>query len=161
MRVLQHWIDTEFEPWEKCDGSCEIGHCDPCTEWKRALHEKNECYCEVMKSDKELLKLETFIKKKCRAIDPSWWEDSLPSILEEFETKEKLPKDFDLKRQDCPKMSQCLSIMTKKLLWTEEYALEKSLPMLTRWQVKHRASGGTVEVIRPLKIVKKRILLKP
>ena len=81
-------------------------------------------------------------------------------MLTKFEAAvETPPSDLSLfTRRSCPKMSQCMSILVKKLTWMEEYALEKMTPLLTRWQLDHLASGGVTQVVRPEKILKRRVV---
>jgi hypothetical protein len=81
-------------------------------------------------------------------------------VLAEFEAAEEAsPSDLSLfTRRSCPKMSQCMSILVKKLSWMEEYALEKMTPLLTRWQLEHLASGGVKQVVKLEQILKRRVV---
>jgi flap endonuclease GEN len=181
IRVLRGvWIETRFEPWSSCRG-CSFQSqrcCEYCGLWRKnvpiidsAAHDENtSCVCTRLTDSIELQKLENSVKKKCRTMTASmgaeWWtSDGLPKIIREFETAEPLPDPSQLGRSQCPKMPQCLSILVKKLLWTEEYALEKTIPLLTRWQLEHLSDIGVEgtrrdvrEVIEPVKILKKRIV---
>lgn len=56
--------------------------------------------------------------------------------MNEFEVEQKLPA-IKQKRSTTgrPNFDQCVELLVKKLAWTEEYAMEKMLPVITRWQV--------------------------
>lgn len=119
----------------------------------------NDCICSYIANDKKLQKLESSVKKKCKAIEQTWWEEEYQQILEEFFSEDGTNVNMsEYTKQNCPKFSQCLSILVKKLAWEEEYAKEKILPIISRWQVKHKVSGGQMDVIIPMKIVKKRVV---
>ena len=58
-------------------------------------------------------------------------------MLDEFQCTQKTP---NLKKigesAPRPNFDTCVELMVRKLAWTEDYAVEKMLPVLTRWQVK-------------------------
>ena len=161
LKFLSFWIETSFEEWIEC-GSCEdhgFIHCNYCEQWRNSLV-VSDCICSRLRGDREFLKVDTSIKKKCRAsIEPAFWSTEYRRIVDEFFGEDHLPSVADITQmvsRDCPKMTQCMSILVKKCGWTTTYALEKVMPLLTRWQVEHLSSGGVMEVLQPLKIVKKR-----
>ena len=110
----------------------------------------------MLMENKSLLKLEESTKKKCAEFDTNFWTDTFEKIIQEFvsdeEQKTKVSKnDFKL---ECPKVDNFITICEKKLTWTQEYAIEKLLPILSRWQV----NTPDKPVIKPVHIVKKRIV---
>lgn len=164
IRVLQFWIENVFQPWiacssfKDCQNDSEDRHCKTCEKWQHAVSD-DDCLCQRLKQDPNLVKVENGLKKKCLLLPMDWWRDDVPKILAEFEVKESAPTDLsEFTNYGCPKIKQCLSIMCKKLLWVEEYALEKLIPILTKWQIEHLSSGGRQEVIEPEVFVKKRIV---
>ncbi|TRY64160.1 hypothetical protein TCAL_03597 [Tigriopus californicus] len=164
IRVLQYWIGIEFQTWTTCSSPkyCQNGpedlHCDACEKWQNSVSDE-DCLCQRLKQDPSLVKVENGLKKKCLLLPMDWWRDEMPKVLAEFDVKETVPTDLsEFTTYSCPKIKQCLSIMCKKLLWVEEYAMEKLIPLLTKWQIEHLSVGGRQEVIEPEVFVKKRIV---
>ena len=165
LEMLKFWIKIKFETWIRCFGDClrsgDDKHCAYCDLWRDCQSglESFDCICATLSENKELLKLETNVKKKCAKVDLSWWITDYPKIIAEFSnTSEELPDLRLVKQLSCPKISQCLSILVKKLAWEEKYALDTLIPVLTRWQLKHLCSGGNIQVIEPVEILKKRVV---
>ena len=169
LAYLSFWIETSFAAWTECN-SCEdltAVHCSHCEGWQRSLAVA-DCICNIIRGDKDFLKIDTSVKKKCRTnIDPSFWKTEFPLIVNEFfagkSAEEYVPSIADITQivlRDSPKITQCMSILEKKCAWTTAYALEKMIPLLTRWQLEHLSSGGVKEVLRPLQIVKRRIVAR-
>lgn len=163
--ILKFWIQIQFEPWIHCFGDCfksttETLHCTYCQSWRnhQASLGDRDCVCALLSGSKELLRLETTVKKKCTKVDPTWWITGFPKIIDEFNTSEELPDLKRVKQLSCPKVGQCLSILVKKLAWEETYALDTLIPILTRWQLRHLCSGGNVQVVEPVEILKKRVV---
>ena len=165
LECLNFWIETSFEAWTECS-SCEdlsLVHCNYCERWQTSLA-VSDCICNRLRGDRDFLKVDTSIKKKCRAnIDPTFWGTEYRQIVDEFLAampgQDHLPSFADITQivsRDCPKIAQCMSILVKKCFWLETYALEKVIPLLTRWQLEHLSSGGVMEVLGPIKIVKRR-----
>lgn len=50
-----------------------------------------DCHCKLLAENKELLKVENAIRKRCSAIDISWWSTQYLDILKEFLTDQDLP----------------------------------------------------------------------
>ena len=65
-----------------------------------------------------------------------------------------IPKRLEI---HCPKVPQFVAMAVTKLGWTEEYAIEKIIPVLTRWQIAcpHDSAPPLLEVV---KVVKKRVV---
>jgi len=168
LECLHFWIETHFEAWTECS-SCEdllsLVHCNYCERWQSSLA-VSDCICNRLRGDREFLKVDTSIKKKCRDnIEPAFWRTEYRQIVDEFLAtmpgRDHVPSASvtditQIVSRDCPKMTQCMSILVKKCAWTPNYALEKVIPLLTRWQLEHLSAGGVMQVLRPLKIVKKR-----
>ena len=80
-----------------------------------------------------MLKLEENIKKKCKEL-PDFWNDTFENVINEFMKPsargvvEKV-RHFQV---NCPKLDDFVNICVKKMAWTEEYAVEKFLPIITR-----------------------------
>jgi len=62
-------------------------------------------------------------------------------------------KKIDLKICS-PQVNCIVDICISKLSWTQEYALEKALPIISRWQV----NNPETRLINPIKILKKRTI---
>lgn len=154
LEMMSFWIETKFEASDcwKCN---HFSHCSRCERWNEVVRSGGGCLCEPMK-DKKVAKVDALIKKRCQAVAQTFWTEDYPKIVDEF-VKERPVPDIDacLKR-NCPKIGHCMSILVKKLAWTEEYAQERMLPLLTRWQLEHLVQGGVSQVIRPEAIAKKR-----
>ena len=168
---LNFWVETCFETWSEC-GMCEeelrsaAVHCNYCERWQRSLAASGDCICSRLRGDKIHLKIDTSVKKKCQGnIDPAFWSTTYQRVIEEFmpvvPRRDSTPSNAHLNQfisRGCPKMTQCMSILVKKCAWTVSYALDKMIPLMTRWQLEHLSSGGTREVLCPIGVVKKRIV---
>ena len=110
----------------------------------------------MLMENKALLKIEESTKKKCSELEDSeFWTSTFDDIIEEF-TKKDDNCELDLEKVPLnhPQLDTIVSICEKKLGWTQEYALEKSIPMITRWQVNH----PDVKIVKPIQIIKKRVV---
>ena len=167
LAYLKFWIDTSFKAWTECSLCEDFGsfHCNYCERWQSCLA-VSDCICSCMRKDRDFLKVDSSIKKKCLAnIDPAFWSTEYAQIVDEFWAampgQDHEPSTADITEivsRDFPKISQCMSILVKKCAWTSAYSLEKLVPLLTRWQLEHLSSGGTMEVLKPLKVVKRRVV---
>ncbi len=104
---------------------------------------------------------------RCLSLGMDWWNTTYPKVVAEFLEEEDclLPDSQQLKhcqgigRPDVP---ACLSILVRKLAWTEEYAVQKMIPLVALWQARsdadreeeEEAQGDTL--LCPLRIVKRR-----
>lgn len=102
-----------------------------------------DCHCTLLINSGDLFKIENSFKKKCSVVEKSFWSLEFPQILDEFDSEEdsNLPKLKKSASTEKPDFDSCVEIMVKKLAWTEEYAVEKMLPVLTRWQVQALTGG--------------------
>lgn len=169
LNALKFWSKKGF-PFDEKKGKaglvfkCSIclessNHCSDCREWMDLVSD-GECHCRYLVSA-ELFKLENNLKKKCSIVDVVWWQTDFQKILDEFEDEQKIPELKKSSNFQAPDFDKCVEILVKKLSWTEEYAVEKMLPVLTRWQVKHfrdhPSKRSNEEIIRPERISKKRV----
>ena len=166
--AFKYWIQKKFGPIVQkvskskeyqcytCSNGNDVNHCQDCEEWSLAVNSFDSCHCQLLTKHKHLFKLEESLKKKCAELEfASFWNKRFLQILEEFQqSKEvKLPHNFKI---SCPKVDEFIAIASKKLAWTEEYALEKILPSLSRWQVQSKSNCQSV--IRPIEILKQRTI---
>ena len=167
--ILKLWIKKKFQPivsipkgkgihyqCSKCVGD---NHCDACDEWSFAVNSWSQCHCQLLEETKNLLKLEESLKKKCADLDSDFWNNTFEKVLAEFwqscnSTVLDRVRHFQV---CCPNIDTFVGLATKKLAWTEEYALEKILPVISRWQVQSGGSGSK-RVISPLEILKQRTI---
>lgn len=161
--ALRYWIKTQFKGLQvsksktyscsKCD---DIKHCDDCDQWSFAVESWCQCHCKMLQDDKNILKLEENLKKKCAEESMiSFWTETFEKVVAEFKTssqKQDIKKVGNVQAA-CPQVDKFVQICTKKMAWTDEYALEKILPLISRWQVKKKSSA---QVLKALKIVKQR-----
>lgn len=121
----------------KCDVCVDDDsrHCSDCRRWMDDVSGR-DCHCSILAGSTDLVKIENSIKKKCSTVDSSWWSTEFTKVLDEFQSRQKMPTLKKTNATDRPKFDNCVEILVKKLAWTEEYAVEKMLPILTRWQVK-------------------------
>ena len=80
-----------------------------------------------------MVKLEENLKKKCKELS-NFWHDTFENVIDEF-TKPSSDGVVDKVRHfqmNCPKLDDFVNICVKKMAWTEEYAVEKLLPLITR-----------------------------
>ena len=164
VNALKLWADQEFphedkkgqlkmKPCEECQEEGENEHCSDCQEWSKRVS-GGDCHCILLLSA-ELYKVENIFKKKCAAYDPEWWSDELPKVLDEFLSLQEIPKIVHTNKPDFDK---CVDFLMKKCAWTDDYAAEKVLPFLTRWQTKAVLAGQCESpIIKPVKITKKRV----
>ena len=161
LKMLDFWIETDFSP-ASCN-LCEIDgddlHCSYCLKFRYKVSD-GDCVCSRLTKNKKLSKVEASVKKKCLTLGQSWWRLDYPKILSEFLSREPLPADLSpYKSIGRPNVRACLSILTKKLTWVEEYAQLKVIPIVTRWQAEHLANSngdGEQVMVVPIKILKKR-----
>lgn len=81
VKFLKFWIDTGFKIWTGCSNCCEYPsmHCEQCELWQHNLA-VSDCLCSRLEKDKDMLKLETGIKKKCGRMETSLWSDTFPQV---------------------------------------------------------------------------------
>lgn len=178
--AFKYWIQKKFGPVVQtgcskakkanaqyqcytCNGNDGLNHCQECDEWSLAVNSWSSscCHCQLLASQKNLFKLEESLKRKCAEVDfGSFWNKKFGQILEEFlqsKCKAQLPaaatNDLQVK---CPNVDGFIALAVKKLAWTEDYALEKILPLLSRWHVQNKSNCQSV--IRPREILKQRII---
>ena len=164
VNALKLWAEEEFPhedkkgqlkmtPCEECQDEGGNKHCSDCQQWSKMVS-GGDCHCLLLLSA-ELYKVENIFKKKCAAYDPEWWSDDLPKVLDEFLSVQEIPKIVHTSKPDFDK---CVDFLMKKCAWTDDYAAEKVLPFLTRWQTKAVLAGQSESpVIKPIKITKKRV----
>ncbi len=168
LEAFRVWIKTGFssnpfyeKPTYKCS-KCEslIHHCSDCKEWSDSVQSSTSCHCDMIMSSKELRKVEASIYKKCAILDqssPEFWTTTFQKVIQEFYTEqvEKLPADVRRgdRRLAVPNVDNFVDLAVKKLAWTEEYAIEKILPVLSKWEVSSRSETEpkTLTVIRIIK----------
>ena len=91
----------------------------------------------MLKENKVMFKLEESLKKKCKELS-EFWHDTFEKVIDEFMKPcnnvavEKV-RYFQI---NCPKLDEFVKICVKKMTWTEEYAVEKFLPLITRYVLK-------------------------
>ena len=94
-------------------------------------------YLQMLKENKVMFKLEESLKKKCKELS-EFWHDTFEKVIDEFMKPcnnvavEKV-RYFQI---NCPKLDEFVKICVKKMTWTEEYAVEKFLPLITRYVLK-------------------------
>ena len=137
-----------------CTGQ-EDEHCEACDQWSMAVSSWSHCHCRMLEEDKNLFKLEESLKKKCAEMQ-DFWSNTFEKVIDEFmqPCDEGVIAKLRHFQTHCPKVDDFVKICVKKLSWTEEYALEKILPLISRWQVRN----ATSKIIKPLQIVKPRTL---
>lgn len=174
--VFKYWIQKKFGPIVQkgsskakanaqyqcytCNGNDGLNHCQECEEWSLAVNSwSSSCHCQLLASHKNLFKLEESLKRKCAEVGfGSFWNKKFDQILDEFlqsKCKAPLPVSNDL-QVNCPNVDEFIALAVKKLAWTEEYALEKILPLLSRWHVQNKSNYQSV--IRPREILKQRTI---
>ncbi|XP_067010014.2 flap endonuclease GEN isoform X2 [Anabrus simplex] len=84
------------------------------------------------------------------------------ATIQEFLQKENvIPFGKLEKTWKRPDLLTFIKYSTKKLSWTEMYALGKFLPLVTRWQLQHiisnKGSASTSFLLSPQSIIKKRV----
>lgn len=79
VKYLKYWIATDFAVWTGCSNCCESFHCERCELWQDNLAVP-DCLCSRLEKDKDMVKLETGIKKKCQKMEPSLWSDEFPQV---------------------------------------------------------------------------------
>ena len=165
--ILKLWIKKKFLPTvtihkgksihyncSKCVGDT---HCEDCDEWSFAVSSWSTCHCQLLHENKTLLKLEESLKKKCADLDYDFWNNKFEKVMDEF-LQSCNPTVVDRVRHFqvcCPNIDKFVALASKKLAWTEEYGLEKILPLISRWQVQ---CGSKRSVISPLEILKQRTI---
>lgn len=143
---------------DECLGSETYAHCDICSIWSLKVCSSStttkSCHCLLLSEHPDLAKLEESVKKKCLAMSPSFWVDDFAKIVDEFYTKEEVKMDTEIWFQ-CPNVDSFVDLASRQLAWTREYALEKVLPVLARWQVVTKSGR---RVLNPSTILKKRVV---
>ena len=94
-------------------------------------------YLQMLKENKVMFKLEESLKKKCKELS-EFWHDTFEKVIDEF-MKPCNNVAVDKVRyfqMNCPKLDEFVKICVKKMTWTEEYAVEKFLPLITRYVLK-------------------------
>ena len=94
-------------------------------------------YLQMLKENKVMFKLEESLKKKCKELS-DFWHDTFEKVIDEF-MKPCNNVAVDKVRyfqMNCPKLDEFVKICVKKMTWTEEYAVEKFLPLITRYVLK-------------------------
>ena len=168
IEILKLWIKKKFLPivsipkgksihyqCSKCVGD---DHCEDCDEWSFAVSSWTKCHCQLLEENKHLLKLEESLKKKCAELDSNFWNNKFEKVLSEFRQSCN-PTVLDRVRHFqvcCPNIDTFVALASKKLAWTEEYGLEKILPVISRWQV--QSGSNSKSVISPLEILKQRTI---
>lgn len=165
LEILRHWITIDFSPkclpkFKKgaqkiydCTDCDNIDHCDECNQWSMAVKSWKHCHCRLLKENILMFKLEESIKKKCKEL-PNFWNDIFENVIDEF----MKPSDCGVVEKvrrfqvNCPNLDDFVNICVKKMAWTEEYAVEKFLPIITRWQVRNAKN----KMIQPIRIIKQR-----
>lgn len=175
MGAFKLWIKTRFAPYQgysktknnkasaspiqclQCDEAIDQ-HCQECKQWSCAVRTKDTCHCSMMMQDKLLVKLEEGIKKKCAAFtNDDFWTSTFDKVLAEF----FVHQDIDAVKirspaVKCPSVDDFVRLSVKKLAWTEEYAVEKILHILSRWQVINY--GNKNNILEAIRVVKKRVV---
>lgn len=163
--ALRFWIKFKFQASKNvtthkskisyacltCDG--DSNHCDGCEQWSFAVESWAHCHCQLLSDNKVVLKLEESLKKKCAELG-EFWNETFEKVLDEF-TKTCKKSVIDNVRHfqmNCPNVDDFIKICVKKMAWTEEYATEKILPLISRWQVRNSSE----KVVEPVAVVKKR-----
>ena len=173
LKAFKLWIKNKFEPCknyvkgrtaEKTFYKCKTchrnssNHCGICDDWSLAVESWSHCHCSMLVENKTLLKSEETIKKKCAELNDfdEFWGTTFDKIIQEFMADDnescKITK-IDL-RLCSPQVNCIVDICVSKLSWTQEYALEKALPIISRWQV----NNPETRLINPVKILKKRTI---
>ncbi|CAH0391924.1 unnamed protein product [Bemisia tabaci] len=112
-------------------------------------------YLDAVEKDKKLLSSDPLLKLEVKIRQKALEDPSFPSadIIAEF-----LKENENLKSQkfswERPSLAKFLSIAGRKLKWEDDYAIEKFLPVLTRWQLLH--GNPEKPVVELEKIIKKR-----
>ena len=143
--ILRHWIAIDFSSKiaKKAKGNQKMSyncatcdkteHCDECNQWCMAVKSWTHCHCQMLKENIVMVKLEENLKKKCKELS-NFWHDTFENVIDEF-TKPSSDGVVDKVRHfqmNCPKLDDFVNICVKKMAWTEEYAVEKLLPLITR-----------------------------
>ncbi len=159
LAMMRHLVDIKFECIVgNCRQCSDNLHCKSCASFRRTVCSE-DCICMILGNDKKMTKIENSVRKRCLAVGMDWWVNFYPRIIREFYAVQKInPESADFQVQGCPQFKTCMSVLVKKLCWTEEYAEAKLLPLITRWQVKHAAAGGFTALVNPVEILKTRIL---
>jgi len=170
----------------RCSGCKGGDHCDDCSLWRyKVIPDPEGCHCRHLADKPDLLKLETTVKKRCLNVSEpgTFFNSDLDSIVEEFEGTKKLAarkasaktnkKKVSLSETDIdnfaglerqlvmgtqvqPKVPEFVAMAVTKLGWTEEYAVEKMTPVLTRWQVSQACDENAL--LEAIKVCKKRVV---
>ena len=173
LKAFKLWIKNKFEPSknyvkgktaEKTFYKCltchrnSSNHCGICDDWSLAVESWSHCHCSMLMENKNLLKVEEEkIKRKCAELnDLEFWTTTFDKIIQEFVADDNESckiKITDL-RLCSPQVNCIVDICVSKLCWTQEYALDKALPIISRWQV----NNPETRLINPVRILKKRII---
>ena len=91
----------------------------------------------MLKENKVMFKVEENLKKKCKELS-EFWHDTFEKVIDEFmkpcnNVAVDKVRHFQM---NCPKLDEFVKICVKKMTWTEEYAVEKFLPLITRYVLK-------------------------
>ena len=161
LKILDYWRKSGFKIFVGCDGNCKKNeHCVSCISFQDCIAAPMFCLCSHLKNNPKHAKLENLIKTKCQNEDEHWWTDVFPKIMDEFESKQENISDLQqFSELGEPNFDQAMSILVNKLTWTDDYAKEKLIPFLTRWQLEQMLSGkATGKVVDLSRIVKKRVV---
>nr|CAD7455555.1 unnamed protein product [Timema tahoe] len=167
---LKHWrsdpyftsLEFQLEAMGRKDLCERCGHTG-----RRAFHDKKGCGlcgqslgCLEDKAglrgmtleDRKLVSLELGIRKKALQ-DPKFPSQDM---MDEFLRTRDMPQVDMTWRQ--PRILDFIRYSVRLLSWTEDYALDKFLPLLTRWHLIHAAkTSDHRRLVSALRIVRKRV----
>ena len=94
-----------------------------------AVESWSHCHCSMLMENKNLLKSEETIKKKCAEHFnefEDFWSTTFDKIIQEFMNADESCKIKKIDLKICSPQVNCIvDICISKLSWTQEYALEK------------------------------------
>lgn len=110
---------------------------------QRFVNWRNDSFFEQFQQKKYLnndFALEMKIREKC--IKDQFFPDL--EVVTEYMSE---PKEVELTYEwEKPNLAQFVGIAVKKLMWEEDYAIEKFVPLLGRWHLQHPASPSDLQV---------------
>lgn len=115
------------------------------------------CFCEWHQNETRYEE----IAMRSKVIQLENMKEDILQIFDEFRNEVHLKqRGSPIKSWRMPSVTKFLEIATKKLKWEANYAVEKVLPLLSRWIIIHSIENqcNYEELpMQPLRIVKKRV----
>ncbi|XP_040565293.1 flap endonuclease GEN [Lepeophtheirus salmonis] len=153
LEILNNWISFSFNTLDSFCFKNECSQRNKCC--SNCCITSGPCRCSTLMNTPEMAKLECSLMKKCQKVDPLFWTTTYSSILREFLSFDCLSENNNpsIIKRNAPDLCTLVPLLVKKLCWEESYSFQKSLPILTRWQISEPSNKLVAELKN---IVKKR-----